>query len=120
MHAVRQLRSYRAASQASASARNPSTGIVSARACGSSPATSTKASPPINVRLDRSILRRCPNAAAVIYCKASRRAGEGRVAKGSRRTTADSTLGGGLNARAGTSMTRRALQVACTITAKRP
>src|ERR1019366_6203459 len=54
------------------SATKPSTGISSARAVGSiaAAASSAPTSTPSDLRLWRSILRRCPNAASVSFCKA--------------------------------------------------
>ena len=83
-----------------ASASNSAIDSVSARRVGRMPACSSKASPPRSRRLLRSILRRWPNAAAVTRSNAGQGAGSG-DRRGVSRTTAESTLGGGQNARAG-------------------
>ena len=103
-----------------ARAWKPSIGMVSARASGDRPAASQSVAPPRTFKLERSILRRWPKAAAVTFCRASSRAGSGRSVRGTRRTTAEATLGGGVKARAGTSMTMRASAVTWAITASRP
>ena len=60
---------------------------------------------PTGFKLARSILRLCPKAAWVTRSSDLSRAGAGRSALGVSRTTAESTLGGGVKARAGRSMT---------------
>ena len=53
------------------------------------------------MRLVRSILRRCPNAAAVTRSSADRRAGATGSARGRMATTLEVTFGGGAKARPG-------------------
>ena len=84
--------------QARARAQNSSTDSSSARAVGGTPAAAIKASvsTPSVFRLARSILRRCPKAAAVIRSSARRSAGASGAGRGVSPTRVDATLGGGL------------------------
>src|SRR5690606_30700738 len=94
--------------KASANLRKPATSMVSARASGSIPAASHRAAPPSCFRLERSILRRWPKAAAVTRSSLFSRSGGGRSVRGITCTTAEATLGGGVKAAAGRCMTIRA------------
>ena len=70
----------------------------------------------------RSVLRRCPNAAATMRAK-QRVVGDRRLARapsGTSRATADSTFGAGRNAPGGTMNSRVTANRACSITVSRP
>ena len=64
------------------------------------PARFSKASPPNVFRLERSIFLRWLNAAAVTLSISAHVMSAGRFARGVRRTTEESTLGGGVKASA--------------------
>src|SRR5436190_7161687 len=85
---------------AHASAQNSATESSSARAVGVTPAASSNGSGamPSVRRLARSILRRCPNAAAVTRSSAAFGAGASGAARGTNDTTLDVTFGGGTEA----------------------
>src|SRR6185437_14716985 len=94
-----------AASSPRANAQNSVTESSSARAVGTipAPASSGSAGIPSDLRLDRSILRRCPNAAAVTRSSVGLSAGDSGTGRGVNRTTLDVTFGAGVKARGGMS-----------------
>ena len=82
-----------------AKATNSATLSVSARRCVSIPSSSSASSAPgMPLRLDRSILRRWPNAASVSLFEHRRIDARRASRAGTMCTTADATLGGGTNA----------------------
>src|SRR5712671_1372224 len=89
---------------ARARAAKPATGISSARAVSAmpAPASSVRGSGVSDLRLWRSIFRRWPKAASVTRSRVRRSHGAG-ADRGTRRTTAEVTLGGGTKAEAETS-----------------
>src|SRR5215472_18466715 len=107
---------------AQARAQNWATESSSARAVGATPAhasTGPTASPS-DFRLVRNILRRWPNAAAVMRSSAGRRAGASGSARGRIATTLDVTVGGGTKARGGTSNRIFTSASHCARTERRP
>ncbi len=92
-------------STARASAQNSTTDSSSARAVGAMAAWASRDSTgtPRVLRLERSILRRWPNAAAVTRSRTGLEAAAKGLARGARRTTLEVTLGGGTKARGGRS-----------------
>ena len=82
------------------------------RASGAIPAASHRSAPPRVLRLERSILRRWPKAAAVTRSSRFSISRSGRSARGTRWTTALATFGGGVKAAAGRCITRRASHTA--------
>ncbi len=85
------------------------------QACSSVSGSSTSC-----LRLERSILRRWPNAAAVTRARdCGVHGGEGSLC-GTSSTTADATLGAGVKASRGTFMTMRGDVRHCASTDKRP
>src|SRR5690606_24363791 len=95
--------------------------MFSARIAGSIPSSANTSTVNELLRLLRIVLRRWLKASVVMRLNTrSSLTGYGFVLCGTRRTTAESTFGGGVNADGGTSSTGITLQKYCAITLKRP
>src|SRR5712691_4876259 len=110
------------AASARARAQKSATDSSSARAVGTMPARASRGSTgtPSVLRLERSILRRWPKAAAVTRSRTGFAAGASATGRGVRRTTLDVTFGGGTKARGGRSKRIFGSVSHCTTTERRP
>src|SRR5439155_21348508 len=107
---------------ARASAQNSGTDNSSAREDGMTPAAVSSGSTgmPSVLRLERNILRRWPNAAAVTRSSAGLAAGANGAVRGTNDTTLEVTFGAGTKAEGGTSNRIFGALSHCTMTDNRP